>query len=215
MGTFVDNSLILNTIKSHYKFKNDAEFARFLEIKANTLSNWYSRNTIDYNKIITKCVEIDANWLLTGKGEMLKEEKPVAMVATMPGEGIPLIPLSAMAGVASGGFSVLEQDCERFVIPMFSGADYLIPVKGSSMYPKYSSGDVVACKIVPLQDLFFQWNKVYVLDTVQGPVIKRVQKCNTENAVTLVSENPNYPPFELSLSQIYAVSVVIGVVRLE
>lgn len=146
---------------------------------------------------------------------MLKEERPVAVEATKPGEGIPLIPLSAMAGVASGGFSVLEQDCERFVIPMFSGADYLIPVKGSSMYPKYSSGDVVACKIVPLQDLFFQWNKVYVLDTVQGPVIKRVQKCDKENTITLISENPNYPPFELSLSQIYAVSVVIGVVRLE
>lgn len=76
MGIFLDNSLILNKIKSYYKFKNDAEFARFLEIKPNTLSNWYSRNSIDYQKIITKCVDIDANWLLTGKGEMLKTATP-------------------------------------------------------------------------------------------------------------------------------------------
>ena len=53
MGTIIDNSLILSKIKSYLGLKNDAEFARFLEIKPNTLSNWYSRNTIDYNKIIT------------------------------------------------------------------------------------------------------------------------------------------------------------------
>ena len=51
MGSNIDNSLILNKIKSHYDFKNDAEFARFLDIKPNTLSNWHSRNTIDYTKV--------------------------------------------------------------------------------------------------------------------------------------------------------------------
>lgn len=72
MNEKIDNSLILNKIKSHYGIKSDAIFASFLGIKPNTLSNWRNRNTIDYTLLITKCEDIDANWLLTGKGEMLK-----------------------------------------------------------------------------------------------------------------------------------------------
>ena len=83
------------------------------------------------------------------------------------------------------------------------------------MIPKYSSGDVVACKRVPMQDIFFQWNKVYVLDTNQRAIIKRVAKSEQEDHIKIVSENPKYEPFDLHLSQIYAISIVIGVVRLE
>ncbi|MFK8283525.1 S24 family peptidase [Capnocytophaga canis] len=161
--------------------------------------------------------EVNAEWLLTGKGSMLKNEQnlPVATYTESLNEGIPLIPLDAMAGVGSGEISVLELDCERYVIPMFKGADYLIPVKGSSMIPKYNSGDVVACKKLSLQDIFFQWNKVYVLDTEQGALIKRVCKGSDNEHITLVSDNEKYEPFELHKSQIYAIAVVIGVVRLE
>lgn len=38
------------------------------------MSSWHSRNTIDYELISTKCVDINANWLLTGAGNMLKSE---------------------------------------------------------------------------------------------------------------------------------------------
>lgn len=77
----MDKSLILKQIKEHYKFKTDGEFADFLGIKQNSLSNWSTRNSIDYDRIISKCEDIDANWLLTGKGEMLKNTyilKPTA-----------------------------------------------------------------------------------------------------------------------------------------
>ena len=68
----MDKSLILNRIKLAYSLKNDAELARFLEIQRNTLSNWYSRNTIDYDKVFLKCESLNFDWLLTGQGEMLK-----------------------------------------------------------------------------------------------------------------------------------------------
>lgn len=217
MSTSINKSLILNEIKSHYGFKSDAEFARFLGIKPQTLASWYSRNTFDIDLLYSKCVDIDANWLLTGNGEMLKEKSnlPIAVQTYSPDMGIPLIPTEAMGGIASGEVSILELDCERYVIPMFKDADFLIPVKGSSMIPKYNSGDVVACKRVPMQDIFFQWNKVYVLDTNQGAIIKRVAKSEQEGCIKIVSENPNYEPFDLHLSQIYSIAIVIGVVRQE
>lgn len=163
-------------------------------------------------------------WLLTGEGEMLRanksEEKkeediPVARPASSPMEGIPLIPVSAMAGVFAGEQTVLEYECERFVIPTFKGAEFLISVKGSSMYPKYNSGDIVACKRLPMSDIFFQWNKVYVLDTDQGPLIKRVKPGSDKEHVLIVSDNERYEPFELPLDRIHHVALVIGVIRLE
>ena len=67
----MDKSLIINLIKLHLGIKTDSEFAEFLGVKQPAISNWRRRNTIDYELIITKCNDINANWLLTGKGEML------------------------------------------------------------------------------------------------------------------------------------------------
>lgn len=184
---------------------------------------------------------ISAEWLLLGKGEMLMDmfeirkpmifhsddtlyenntqedadDKPIARLATSPGEGIPLIPIEAMAGALTCEQTVLEYECERYVVPVFKGADFLIPVKGSSMYPKYSSGDIVACQRVAMSSLFFQWNKVYVIDTDQGALIKRIKPGCDKGHVLIVSDNEKYDPFELPISSIHAVALVIGVIRLE
>lgn len=171
-------------------------------------------------KILAIYKDLNINWLLTGEGNMLraeseKENIPVAHPSDSPTEGIPLIPISAMAGAFTGEQSVLEYECERFVVPTFKGAEFLISVKGSSMYPKYNSGDIVACKRLPMDDIFFQWNKVYVLDTDQGPLIKRVKPGSDKEHVLIVSDNERYEPFELPLDRIYHVALVIGVIRLE
>ena len=192
-------------------------FCKDLGLSMGYLDKRGSIGTDKYLKIIEYLPDINPEWLLTGEGNMLKEHNnlPIAVKTYNPDEGIPLIPTEAMGGVASGEVSVLELDCERYVIPMFKGADFLIPVKGSSMIPKYNSGDIVACKKVPMQDIFFQWNKVYVLDTNQGAIIKRVAKSEEKDCIKIVSENPNYEPFDLHLSQIYSIAIVIGVVRQE
>lgn len=140
---------------------------------------------------------------------------PEIKPTSVPTEGIPLIPISAMAGAFNGEQTVLEYECERFIVPTFKGAEFLISVRGSSMYPKYNSGDIVACKKVPMSGLFFQWNKVYVLDTDQGPLIKRVKPGSDANHILIVSDNTNYEPFELHLNSIYNVALVLGVIRLE
>lgn len=128
--------------------------------------------------------------------------------------GIPLISTSAMAGVFAGETVVLDYECDRYIIPAFKDAEFLISIKGSSMIPKYNSGDIVACKRMPV-DTFFQWNKVYVLDTEQGALIKRIKKGTNDDVLTICSDNPNYEPFELHRSKIYNIAMVVGVIRLE
>jgi repressor LexA len=172
-------------------------------------------NSTAIENILLNYPETNVEWLITGNGSMLKRE-PERFEAHHTDQlpGIPLIPEFAWAGISSGDVNVLELDCERYVVPNFKGADFLIPVKGSSMEPKYSSGDIVAGKWLPL-DTFFQWNKVYVLDTIQGPLIKRVQKGDTDQYLNIISENPQYPAFQLPKTEIRKLALVLGVIRLE
>lgn len=168
------------------------------------------------SKILLFYEDINPEWFITGNGSMLKEDLPIVKHTDLDqGEGIPLIPIQAFAGIATGEVSVLEYECERYIIPLFKDAEFLIPVKGSSMVPKYNAGDIIACKKLSLSDIFFQWNKVYVIDTDQGVLVKRIHKAKDSEHIKIVSENPQYEPFELHLSKVHAIAIVIGVVRLE
>lgn len=171
-------------------------------------------------KILTTYKDLSPDWLLTGEGSMLRTDEktnntPIAHHTEDPHEGIPLLPVDAMAGAFTGEQQVLEYECERYVVPAFKGADFLIPVKGVSMHPRFSSGDIVACKRLSMDNVFFQWNKVYVIDTDQGPLIKRLKPGSDKEHVLVVSDNTAYDPFELAISNIYHLALVIGVIRLE
>ena len=69
---FSDKSLILNRLKIALKCKTNADLAKQLGIAPNTLTNWYKRNTLDYDLIFSKCVHLSVDWLLTGEGNMLR-----------------------------------------------------------------------------------------------------------------------------------------------
>lgn len=219
----MDKKERLLALIDHFANGNKTQFAGMIGVSPQGLSTWISRDTFDTERIYSKCVGVSPHWLLTGEGPMLENDntgcqrqiEPAHYVPDNVQEGIPLIPLSAMAGAFTGETSVMEYECERYVIPAFKGADFLIQVKGDSMQPTYYSGDLVACQRVPLNDLFFQWNKTYVLDTAQGPLIKRIMPGSDSSHVLIVSDNDSYPPFELSKSQFHGVALVRGLVRLE
>lgn len=165
---------------------------------------------------INKFMGINSEWLLTGKGEM--EKKSTSAVKSNNSNGIPMLPFEAFAGIGYDvegvNFDVIK---ERYEIPLFNGIkiDFMLPVRGSSMYPKYSSGDVVACRLIT-DKLFYQWNKVYVLDTIsQGVIMKRLKKSDNTDMIICKSDNEKYEPFEVPVSDIRNIALVVGVVRLE
>ena len=192
--------------------------------------------------IVDNYSDLNLQWLVTGEGEMILSSEKPNMQNMSPNErvtkrvtfseetksaknvtlsdnhiGIPLIPVEAMAGFGAGSQQVMEYETQRYVVPEFTElkVDFMVRVKGSSMHPKYNSGDIVACKKLNLQDLFFQWNKVYVLDTEQGALIKRIKKTNGNDTILIVSDNESYESFELHLSKVNAIALVVGVIRLE
>lgn len=173
-------------------------------------------------KFIAKYPLVNIQWLITGEGNMINTEaeqtaspqEPYNITLTEK-QGIPLIPIEAAAGYFQGEQQVLLSDCQRFQVPIFSKADYLIPVKGDSMLPNYNSGDIVACQQVNPQSTFFQWGKVHVVDTEQGVLIKRVFEGASKDTIRLVSDNTKYPPIEIPRMEVYHMAVVLGTLRPE
>jgi len=69
----MDKRQILNEIKCSLGFKSDADFARFLGISPQTLSSWHSRNMYNIDILYAKCVDINPEFLISGRGDILRK----------------------------------------------------------------------------------------------------------------------------------------------
>jgi len=169
------------------------------------------------------------DWINTGEGEMIASEykqsfqsentKTDVIESNASGGNIPMIPFDAIAGYLSVDNEGLALDkYEQYQIPEFKkiGVEYLIRVSGSSMYPKYSNGDILALKTVK-DILFFQWGKVYVIDSSQGVLVKRLfeDRENKEYIICSSDNKEHYPPFSIPKSDIRSLNIVVGVIRME
>lgn len=125
----------------------------------------------------------------------------------------PRIPYTAAAGSLTSAVEGITADqCEQIPrINIFPEYDFTIIIKGNSMEPKYEGGDEVACKRIDSTS-FIQWGKVHVLDTAQGILIKRVYE--NGDKIRCVSYNSEYPDFSIDKSEIYSMSLVVGLIRL-
>ena len=151
---------------------------------------------------------VNANYILTGKGEMFQGERLDASIKTLP-----RIPHDAAAGSLTDAVDgVTELECERLpVVAAFPRYDFTIRVAGRSMEPMYFSGDEVACLRVN-ESRFLQWGRVHVLDTTQGIVVKRIYE--NGDTIRCVSFNPEFPDFCIPKEDIRSYNLVVGALRL-
>lgn len=221
-------SLKIKQLREEKKLSQD-DFAQQIGVKRTTVGMIETGKQMPTIETLTNIVNIfgvDFNYLLDDKKGNLKgnpkgnltTEKEDILAVQSDQEGIPLIPIEAMAGFGTAeSVQVFEnQLTERYVIPEFTGkVDFFIRVYGTSMYPKYNSGDIVACKRIESLS-FVQWNKTYVLDTTQGALVKRLIKSSVSGNIVCRSDNKDYPDFELEInSDIHAIALIIGVIRFE
>lgn len=171
-------------------------------IRSKTLSSQLLEN------IIIAFPDVNISWLLTGKGEMLQSYSNQSIAKTKP-----RIPMTAAAGRLTESLEgVTLVQCEQVpVIESFPSYDFTILIKGDSMQPRYFSGDEVACKRID-EKSFIQWGRVHILDTAQGVVIKRIYEDG--NGIRCNSFNPEYGDFTIPKSDIYSISLVVGLLRL-
>lgn len=171
-------------------------------------------------KIARGYPKLNIDWLITGSGEMLKDEKTPDLKTNFNKANIeeietrPRIPLNAAAGSVSVALSgITAEDAESLpFIHAFSNYSYTILVKGDSMEPEFHSGDELACLQLNGNANFIQWGRYHVLDTAQGIVVKRIYE--SEDYILCKSENNDlYPDFKIHKEEIYNIGLVIGMLR--
>lgn len=206
-----------------YKGLNDNKVTIQLALSVGTLGKSRKSDRDLSDKVIEKILnfytDLNRVWLLTGEGEMIKNnlttqhyyggdtEKQKSVEPQM--FIVPLMPISAKGGTLDE-FSrgIMENDCEKVLSPI-KGADFAITVCGDSMSPDYPSGCHILIKKIE-ERAFIDWGKVFVLDTVNGTIIKKLMPvADDPSKIRCISINPEYPPYEISLEYVRGIYRVL------
>lgn len=215
---------------------------QFIENKQITKSKFYSVTglsngildkksglTMDtVEKIYSKYPEINLEWLLTGKGEMLKSEheNQEPEVTIIKGnrktrdsiaeiQEIPLYDYEATAGL-SGFFNGDKSQnlLDTIRIPNAPICDGAIFVTGDSMYPLLKSGDIILYKEIPLNMDHIFFGEMYILGfsldgDEENVVVKYVKKSEKGSKyIQLVSQNPHHAPKDIPFKSVRAMAIV-------
>lgn len=182
--------------------------------------------------IANKFSEIDKEWLLTGRGSMLKEgpqtqDPPfvtpeVQMIHQPPytekieEQEVILYDVNAAANLKTLFDNKSQNILGRIKIPDMPRCDGAVYVNGDSMYPLLKSGDIIAYKEVHhLNCVIF--GEMYLvsfgLDGDEYLTVKYVNKSENQDHIMLVSYNPHHHPMDIPISSINAIALIKFSVR--
>lgn len=117
---------------------------------------------------------------------------------------IHFVPVKAAAGYLAGyADSEFIDELNTFTLPMLAGGNYrAFEIIGDSMMPTPSGSIIVGEKIENTEDV--KNDQAYiVVSRNEGIVYKRIVKSNrAKNKLTLVSDNPQYQPYQVNAEDI-------------
>ena len=137
-----------------------------------------------------------------------KGEAPDAHPQVEP-DTVPLLPIFAQAGSLTGWSEGIEEaKCERVISPV-KDIDMAVHIYGESMYPDIPNGSVVYVRRV--SGRIIDWGRAYILDTVDGPVLKYLTPGADEEHIRCQSANhdPKFAPFEVLKEDILGMYKVV------
>lgn len=156
----------------------------------------FSANSIE--KIAIACPDLNLEWLITGKGSMLKSDSS-SIPVNNDRDGIPYY---ADLPVSAGQLDAFMQDAEPTGWVKLPGvkSKALFPVIGCSMKPEINPGDVVG--IVQMESWeIVDPDKTYLIITHDERMIKHLA-IDEEDENILWCISPNYPKFKINKSDI-------------
>lgn len=184
---------------------SQTEFSRRIGISQGALSqieSGRSRLSMETLKNLSTEFNINCNWLVNGKGDIFYSPKG-SSAQQNEDNFIPLINKSAKAGYPKG-YSNDEyiKTLDFYKIPDFENGDYrMFEIEGDSMVPTFYPGEIVIARHVTdfsnLED-----KGLFVILHFKNLQAKRVSILENQNAVEIISDNPEYPPEKLKYKDI-------------
>lgn len=179
--------------------KEQKEIAKQLGISFRSWQDYELGKSVPGGKVFESLTRIgfNANWLLTGEGEMLQGENTEAHPL---GEDYILVPRYEVRASAGGGAMVHSEQIVDYLsfkaewVRNSLGASArdlaLINVKGDSMEPTLSNEDLI---LVDLRAHQVEDNAIYVLQLDGALLVKRLQRM-FDSSVIVSSDNAIYKP---------------------
>lgn len=169
------------------------------------------------NIVDSSSLGINANWLITGEGDMYKPSniqlinRPKYTEKTLDEQEVSLYDVGAAANLKTLFCSKDQNILGKIKIPDMPKCDGAIYVTGDSMYPLLKSGDIIIYKeIQDIHSIFF--GEMYLLSMeVEGDeylTVKYVNRSDKEGFIKLVSYNTYHEPLDVSLTDIKAMALV-------
>jgi transcriptional regulator with XRE-family HTH domain len=138
----------------------------------------------------------------TGNNFLAKRRQQKMMTAER--NIIHFVPVKAAAGYLAGyADSEFIDELNTFTLPMLAGGNYrAFEIIGDSMLPTPSGSIIVGEKIENTEDV--KNDQAYiVVSRNEGIVYKRIVKSNrAKNKLTLVSDNPQYQPYQVNAEDV-------------
>lgn len=138
----------------------------------------------------------------TGNNFLAKRRQQKMMTAER--NIIHFVPVKAAAGYLAGyADSEFIDELNTFTLPMLAGGNYrAFEIIGDSMMPTPSGSIIVGEKIDNTEDV--KNDQAYiVVSRNEGIVYKRIVKSNrAKNKLTLVSDNPQYQPYQVNAEDV-------------
>lgn len=141
---------------------------------------------------------------LSSSKESFLERRRAQKMGGKDRQNVVFVPVKAAAGYLAG-FNDDEfiEELNAFTLPMLGAGSYrAFEIAGDSMLPTPSGSVVVCHKVDGWEDI--RNNEAYIVVTNrEGIVYKRVVKSNrSKSKVTLVSDNPQYDPYPVSMEEV-------------
>lgn len=207
-----DISLRIEKIRDVFCNGNNSVLGGLIGTSETNIRNYIKGVSPKFNVISSIATNFDINyeWLLTGKGEMTTDQLNTKHENAPPVTGYYYPDVSASAGLNSI-IENTELNKIPISIPSFGKDIHFINVFGDSMYPKYSSGEIIGIKEIEYDYLNYGFAYVVIMNN-EEVYLKYVKKGKTEDHVLLVSENTHYEPRDFHVSKIRSFFMVKGVI---
>lgn len=173
-------------------------------------------------KIISTYPEIDLLWLITGKGNMLKQ----GLVSNFGSNSnfeheycpIPVYTLDTITNSSHPVYNGPKDSESVLLIPHMPNCDAALYIHTDTMYPILRTGDIVCYKrIADINNIY--WGEMYVMDISREEdenylTLKYIHQSDQgEDYISLRSHNPIYPPQDILKTKIRRMGLVKVCIR--